>query len=129
MLISLYSGMASWVAVPGRVTLTGAAGLPGPLIFEGTINSQLLSAEVLSRIGSEWKRRSFARVSEDLGLVLLEACLKRDDRDDAVTPTLADVAWATQDSHRLIDSGQSARRSFPMGQRTPIVPEEEKRSW
>lgn len=77
MLISLYSGMASWVVVPQRVRPTNAAALHGPLIFEGTIHSHLLSSEVWSRIWTEWERHSFASVSEDLGLVLLEACLKR----------------------------------------------------
>ena len=77
MLISLYSGLASWVVVPQRVKPTNAAALYGPLIFEGTIHSHLMSAHIWSRIWGEWERHSFARVSEDLGLVLLEASLNR----------------------------------------------------
>jgi len=77
MLISLYSGMASWVVVPQRVRPTNAVAIHGPLIFEGTIHSHLLSTDVWSRIWTEWERNSFASVSEDLGLVLLEACLNR----------------------------------------------------
>lgn len=77
MLISLYSGLASWVVVPQRVRPTNAAALYGPLIFEGTIHSHLMSADIWSRIWTEWERRSFASVSEDMGLVLLEANLNR----------------------------------------------------
>jgi len=77
MLISLYSGLASWVVVPQRVKPTNAAALYGPLIFEGTIHSHLMSADIWSGIWSEWERHSFASVSEDLGLVLLEANLNR----------------------------------------------------
>ena len=77
MLISLYSGMASWVVVPQHTRPTNAAAIHGPLIFEGTIHSHLLSSDVWSRIWSEWEQHSFASVSEDLGLVLLEACLNR----------------------------------------------------
>lgn len=77
MLISLYSGLASWVVVPQRVRPTNAAALYGPLIFEGTIHSHLMSADIWSRIWSEWEQHSFASVSEDLGLVLLEASLDR----------------------------------------------------
>ena len=77
MLISLYSGMSSWVVVPDRSKPTGATALVGHLIFEGTIHSHLLSSDVWMRIWTEWQQRTFALVSEDLGLVLLEASLKR----------------------------------------------------
>ncbi|GAB3359350.1 hypothetical protein [Lysobacter tyrosinilyticus] len=77
MIISLYSGMASWVVVPQRVKPTRATFLFGPLIFEGTIHSHLLSADIWSRIWSDWERQSFSSLSEDLGLVLLEASLNR----------------------------------------------------
>lgn len=76
MLISLYSGLTSWVVVPQRVKPTNGA-LYGPLIFEGTIHSHLMSTDIWSRIWTEWERRLFASVSEDLGLVLLEAGLNR----------------------------------------------------
>jgi len=77
MLISLYSGLTSWVVVPQRVKPTKAAFLFGSLIFEGTIHSHLISADIWSRIWSDWERQSFSSVSEDLGLVLLEASLNR----------------------------------------------------
>jgi hypothetical protein len=77
MLISLYSGMASWVVVPQRVRPTNAAGIHGPLIFEATIHSHLLPADIWARIWSEWERHSFASVSEDLGLMFLAASLDR----------------------------------------------------
>jgi len=83
MLISLYSGMASWVVVPQRVRPTQAAAIHGPLIFEGTIHSHLLSPHIWTRIWSEWERHPFASLSEDLGLVLLGACL---DRYGTLTP-------------------------------------------
>ncbi len=83
MLISLYSGMAAWVVVPQRVRPTNAAAIHGPLIFEGTIHSHLLSSDIWTHIWSEWERQSYASVSEDLGLVLLGACL---DRYGTLTP-------------------------------------------
>jgi hypothetical protein len=83
MLISLYSGMASWVVVPQRVRPTNAAAIHGPLIFEGTIHSHLVSSDIWSRIWSDWELQSYASVSEDLGLVLLGACL---DRYGTLTP-------------------------------------------
>ncbi len=75
MLISLYSGFTCWVVVPLRVKPTNAAAIHGPLIFEGTIHSHLMSSDIWSRIWSDWERNSFASVSEDLGLVLLETGL------------------------------------------------------
>lgn len=75
--ISLYSGMSSWVVVPDRQMPMLATALHGRLIFEGTIHSHLLSDDVWTRIRSQWQQQSFAVVSEDLGLVLLEASLKR----------------------------------------------------
>ena len=88
MLISLYSGMAAWVVVPQRVRPTNAAAVHGHLIFEGTIHSHLLSSDIWTRIWSEWERHSYASVSEDLGLVLLEACL---DRYGTLTPPFSGV--------------------------------------
>lgn len=88
MLISLYSGLISWVVVPQRVRPTNAAYLFGPLIFEGTIHSHLMSATIWSRIWSDWERQSFSIVSEDLGLVLLEANLNR---YGTLTPSLTEA--------------------------------------
>jgi hypothetical protein len=76
MRISLYSGMSCWIVVPDGAE-PDATGLPRPLIFEGTIHSHLLPSEVWARIWSQWQRRAFARLSEDMGLVLLEASLRR----------------------------------------------------
>jgi hypothetical protein len=75
MLVSLYSGFISWIVVPQRVKPTNAAAMHGPLIFEGTIHSHLMARETWSHIWSEWEKKAFATVSEDLGLVLLEAGL------------------------------------------------------
>lgn len=75
MLISLYSGLVSWIVVPQRVKPVNAAALHGPLIFEGTIHSHLMTADIWSHIWSEWEQKSFATVSADLGLVLLDAGL------------------------------------------------------
>ena len=88
MLVSLYSGLISWVVVPQRVKPTNAACLFGPLIFEGTIHSHLMSTNIWSRIWSDWERQSFSSVSEDLGLVLLEASL---DRYGTLTPPFAEA--------------------------------------
>lgn len=77
MRISLYSGMSSWVVVPDRQPPHQAEAIHGHLIFEGTIHSHLLSDDVWTRIWAQWQRHAFALVSEDLGLVLLEASLKR----------------------------------------------------
>lgn len=64
---------------------TGATTRFEPLVFEGTIQSHLLSAQLWSRTWSDWQRQSFSRMSEDLGLVLLEASLNR---DDTLNPSL-----------------------------------------
>jgi hypothetical protein len=92
MLISLYSSIASWVVVPQRVRPTNAAILYGPLTFEGTIHSHLMSADIWSRIWTEWERHSFASVSEDLGLVLLGASL---DRYGTLTPPFTEATAAS----------------------------------
>lgn len=88
MLVSLYSGLTSWVVVPQRVRPAHAARLLGPLIFEGTIHSHLMSTTIWSRIWSDWERQSYSSVSEDLGLVLLEANL---DRYGTLTPPFAEA--------------------------------------
>ena len=77
MLISLYSGRASWVVMPHGVQPTHAARLFERLVFEGTIQSHLMSADLWLRTRSDWQRRACSRLSEDLGLVLLEANLIR----------------------------------------------------
>ena len=89
MLVSLYSGFASWVVVPVRVRPAEAAAKHGPLTFEGTIHSHLMSPDIWTRIWSEWEIKSFASVSEDLGLVLLEAGLLH---SGTLTPPFTDVA-------------------------------------
>ena len=77
MRISLYSGISSWVVVPDGTKPTSATAHHGQLIFEGTIHSHLLSSDVWAHIWKDWQKQPFASVSEDLGLVLLEASLRR----------------------------------------------------
>jgi hypothetical protein len=90
MLVSLYSGLASWVVVPVRVRPAEAAVKYGTLTFEGTIHSHLMSSDIWSRIWSEWEFKSFASVSEDLGLVLLEAGLLH---SGTLTPPFTEAGW------------------------------------
>jgi len=90
MLVSLYSGLASWVVVPVRVRPAEAAFRYGPLAFEGTIHSHLMPSDIWSRIWSEWEYKSFASISEDLGLVLLEAGLLH---SGTLTPPFTDACW------------------------------------
>ena len=77
MLISLYSGVPAWVIVPQRVRPARAAGLQGPLAFEGTIHSHLLPTDLWTRIRSEWERHCFARVTQEQGRSLLAAAMRR----------------------------------------------------
>lgn len=77
MLISIYSSFSSWVVVPQRAKPTSAAVLYGPLIFEGTLPSHLMATSVWSHIWKEWEQRSFASVSEEQGLAMLESAFDR----------------------------------------------------
>lgn len=82
----LYSGAANWVIFPAQSSITGATALYGPLIYEGTISFNVVPLANRKHIASEWDQRAFAAVSEDIGLMLLDAGLLH---SGTLSPTLA----------------------------------------
>lgn len=104
------------MVVPLLVKPTCAAALYGPLIFEGTIHSHLMSTDIWSRIWSEWERHSFARMSEDLGLVLLEAGLVH---SGTLTPSVYRHASANWDKTMSKLHGSSEAKLGPGELRKP----------
>jgi hypothetical protein len=78
MLISLYSAPACWLLIPAHgAHPTDELSPCGALTFEGTVSSDLMAGDIWSRLLRECEQNTFARVSEALGLTLLEATFDR----------------------------------------------------
>ena len=77
MRISLYSGPACWIMVLAGCHSVAAFTACGPLQFEGTVPSQLIAKDIWTPLLSECQENSYAEISEDLGLTLLDETLRR----------------------------------------------------
>ena len=77
MLVSLYSGVSTWVMVPGTARPPSAASRCGSLILEAIVPSALIPEAVRDRLNKEIRAKGFCHASEDIGITLLDECLAR----------------------------------------------------
>jgi hypothetical protein len=75
MLVNVYSGTRGWVLAPAHMPPPPPPNY-GPLHYEGTVPLDLIKTDyVNAHIWIECALKSYAQVSEDIGLQLLEASL------------------------------------------------------
>jgi hypothetical protein len=77
MLVSLYSGGATWVMVPGTAKPPGTASHYGSLVLEATVPSALIPEAIRERLNREIRTAGFCQASEELGITLIDECLAR----------------------------------------------------
>lgn len=76
MRISLYSGRGCWLIVPAEVAPVEATSACGPLQFEGTVPSDLVPHDHWAHLLPQCEAHAYARVSEELGVMLLDRTLR-----------------------------------------------------
>lgn len=77
MRISLYSGLGCWLIAPADLEPIEAINLFGPLQFEGTVPSHFIPEDVWAQLLLQCEAYAYARVSEELGVALLDQTLSR----------------------------------------------------
>ena len=78
MYLALHSGPTMWALTRAATSIPdGAESRCGHLIFEGMVPTDLFPTDTWPHLDTEIRRNGFVDISEDLGLTLVDECLRR----------------------------------------------------